>query len=160
MGFTLACSHLKTKTCSLPPPREDKRCNLNTNQTKLRTFSTWLPNLSMHIQIHVAIFIPCTFDLLMINSHAFEKNVCMNWTINVESLKEPPKHNKANFTWILKLFIALNQPYLETVHVGFIVAYTKDWTKVHVWQWFTTLTILNLEFHKTFFINKLTFPFP
>jgi hypothetical protein len=160
MGFTLACSHLKTKTCSLPPPREDKRCNLNTNQTKLRTFITWLPSLSMHIQIHVAILIPCTFDLLMINSHAFEKNVCMNWTLNVESSKEPPKHNKANFTWIVKLFIALNQPYLEMVHVGFIIAYTKNWTKVHVWQWSTTLTILNLEFHKTFFINKLTFPFP
>jgi hypothetical protein len=88
------------------------------------------------------------------------KNVCMNWTLNVESSKEPPKHNKANFTWIMKLFIALNQPYLEMVHVGFIIAYTKNWTKVHVWQWSTTLTILNLEFHKTFLINKLAFPFP
>jgi hypothetical protein len=34
------------------------------------------------------------------------------------------------------------------------------WTKIHVWQWSTTLTILNLEFHNTFFIDKLTFPFP
>jgi hypothetical protein len=34
------------------------------------------------------------------------------------------------------------------------------WTKIHAWQWSTTLTILNLEFHKTCFINKLTFRFP
>jgi hypothetical protein len=133
MGFALACFHLKTKTCSLPPPREDKRCNLNTNQTKLKTFITWSPSLSMHIQIRVAILMPCTFDLWF-NSHAFEKNVCMNCTLNVESSKEPPEHNKANFTWIVKLFIVLNQPYLETVHVGFIINYTKNWTKVHVWK--------------------------
>jgi hypothetical protein len=138
MGFALACYHLKTKTCSLPPPREDKRCNLNTNQTKLRTFIIGSPSLSMHIQIRVAILIPWTFELWF-NSHAFEKNVCMNCTLNVESLKEPPEHNKANFTWIVKLFIALNQPYLEAVHVAFIINYTKNWTKVHVRKWSTHL---------------------
>jgi hypothetical protein len=153
MHFALACFHLKTKTCSLPPLREDKRCNLNTNQTKLRIFITRLPSLSMHIQIRVAILIACTFELWF-NSHAFEKNVCMNCTLNVGSSKEPLEHNKANITWIVKLFIALNQPYLESVHVGFIINYTKNWTKVHVWKWSTTLIILNLEFHKTIFINK------
>jgi hypothetical protein len=94
------------------------------------------------------------------STHMHLKKMYVWISLNVESSKEPPKHNKANFTWFVQLFIALNQPYLETVHVGFIIVYTKNWTKVHVWQWSTTLTILNLEFHKTFFINKLTFPFP